>query len=644
MNDLKPGEDNKRKSWSAELNYFLTVQNEEGDPVEKQGTFRSFKCIRAGNADCMPNNICIECRKIPQLSSFRNRLLKRAEKVDDKGKRDVKCIRNTHLNAEEMRGKIEMLKNTLEEKDSKLFLLNRENLRLKLRRRTLQEKLNEHAKRGSIRGICHQLEKAAEHGALDDQGVLMDMLEATARNFHPKGKTGKRYKASLKQFLEVILYWGGPRLATFVSINLLGPEIHSVYCWRNQAKIDPVYGLSETNFQNLRKIYEQAMKNVGCGNVVVMATEDETAIIKKVEYHQNDDALLGFCGLEGDEHQCLDNFVVTPIGDGVEGYEKIVNAFQEYKIGCYARVIIINPLHPLLPKLSMLVMPTCNSFDLRFVQHQHDIIQHNYDQYLEPVLGPLIGNASDGDSRRRKLFVMLESSREGVRFQPIPIELVFVLTAEKSFKDNSYVLCHLCDDDYLHCHKKLVNHLDHDSRMVRMGKYFVHMNHIRYIYDNFPREVLGLNRCDVDRDDRQNTASVEWLTFPIVRECLLTCIEGRNGYRRDEAFLGTHVFMLIIWYYAEIYQSEVATLEKRIEYAAIVCHFLSIWHNWVKKSNWLTLQRNFLSRETYLDTLISCHFAVSLICYMRDCFPDTECHLKDTGTDCCETFFSTSGQ
>ena len=110
MNDLKPGEDNKQKSWSAEPNYFFTVLNEEGDPIEKQGTFRSFKCIRAGNADCMPNNICTECRKIPQLSSFRDRLLKRAEKVDDKGKRDVKCIRNEYLNAEEMREKIEMQK------------------------------------------------------------------------------------------------------------------------------------------------------------------------------------------------------------------------------------------------------------------------------------------------------------------------------------------------------------------------------------------------------------------------------------------------------------------------------------------------------------------------------------------------------
>ena len=30
---------------------------------------------------------------------------------------------------------------------------------------------------------------------------------------------------------------GGPRIATFVAINLGGPEIHSMYRWRNQHRI-----------------------------------------------------------------------------------------------------------------------------------------------------------------------------------------------------------------------------------------------------------------------------------------------------------------------------------------------------------------------------------------------------------------------
>ena len=45
-----------------------------------------------------------------------------------------------------------------------------------------------------------------------------------------------------------------------------------------------------------------------------------------------------------------------------------------------------------------------------------------------------------------------------------------------------------------------------------------------------------------------------------------------------------------------------------------------------------------------MDTLTSCYFAVSFICYCRDVFPDMECHLDQSGTDCCETYFSTMGQ
>ena len=34
--------------------------------------------------------------------------------------------------------------------------------------------------------------------------------------------------------------------------------------------------------------------------------EDETAVISKVTYSQEKDDLLGFCGIKGANHQCLD--------------------------------------------------------------------------------------------------------------------------------------------------------------------------------------------------------------------------------------------------------------------------------------------------------------------------------------------------
>ena len=46
----------------------------------------------------------------------------------------------------------------------------------------------------------------------------------------------------------------------------------------------------------------------------------------------------------------------------------------------------------------------------------------------------------------------------------------------------------------------------------------------------------------------------------------------------------------------------------------------------------------------HVDTLMSCHFATSFIVYCRENFNDMECHLEESGTDCCETYFSYLGQ
>ena len=65
---------------------------------------------------------------------------------------------------------------------------------------------------------------------------LKSMLETICRNFHVKEK-GRRYKPSVQQFYEVLLMLGGPRLAKFVSINLDGPGLNTIYEWRGKNAI-----------------------------------------------------------------------------------------------------------------------------------------------------------------------------------------------------------------------------------------------------------------------------------------------------------------------------------------------------------------------------------------------------------------------
>ena len=52
---------------------------------------------------------------------------------------------------------------------------------------------------------------------------------------------------------------------------------------------------------------------------------------------------------------------------------------------------------------------------------------------------------------------------------------------------------------------------------------------------------------------------------------------------------------------------------------------------------------NFISRETYQDAKILCHFAVLLMRLFRDHYSSLPCLLHLTGSDVCENFFRKVG-
>ncbi len=155
----------------------------------------------------------------------------------------------------------------------------------------------------------------------------------------------------------------------------------------------------------------------------------------------------------------------------------------------------------------------------------------------------------------------------------------------------------------------------------------IHMNHLLLVTQIFPRLRHGLTKNHIERKDCQNWRSAQELTYLCVQDCLKEIIEGRNGQKQDRSLLGTLTYLEVVWHYVEIFFSPVASLADRIQYAGFVTHFLAIWKNFVNLHPEQTLQKNFLTRECYQDCLISCHFAVLLICYMRDNFPDLECRL-----------------
>lgn len=303
-----------------------------------------------------------------------------------------------------------------------------------------------------------------------------------------------------------------------------------------------------------------------------------------------------------------------------------------------------------LPKIPVLIMPTCNKFTHQLVYCQWCQLGQLLKQFLEPVLGPLIGNSSDGDSRRRKLMLQSAEGNTESEFRPIPQDLGFIFNATREDSPDEpagYKVRNLCDQDAIHNHKKCINPLDHATRILHLGKnHMAHMNHLKLVTEVFEVHHHGLTKNDIMRKDRQNWVSAQRLTFLRVQNCLEQIVEGIDEISRppDPSVLGSLVYLRLVWYYVEIFFSPVANLRTQIKYAALVLHFLGIWRNFIVLTPGLNLKSHFITRECYQNLLLSTHFAVMLICYYRDNFPHLECPLHLTGSEPCEVYFSANGQ
>ena len=63
--------------------------------------------------------------------------------------------------------------------------------------------------------------------------------------------------------------------------------------------------------------------------------------------------------------------------------------------------------------------------------------------------------------------LQLGTNNVGSRYHAIPMELGFVLSCRKVETENGYIITDACDQDYIiHNHKKLLNPLDHTSRVL----------------------------------------------------------------------------------------------------------------------------------------------------------------------------------
>ena len=187
--------------------------------------------------------------------------------------------------------------------------------------------------------------------------------------------------------------------------------------------------------------------------MLVETAEDETVIISKCQWDVKRDEGWGWCGQEGENHQ-RDPAFVHVIGDDDNAYVRLVDAFRNNRIAGFARVILLNPVHQDLPPFVVLLQAVCNKFDHTMVRDQWNNIVELYNNHLLNVLGPLVGHASDGDSRRCKLHLANSNSNEGVHHRINHPN--FSYSGKLVEVNNQKFVVDLSDQDFIHNGKKLV--------------------------------------------------------------------------------------------------------------------------------------------------------------------------------------------
>ena len=412
--------------------------------VNITGTLRASKCTRfTSNKTAFTDNMCVKCTAVERTNSFQYALGSRnaqepsyIDGYDQKSK-----------NGDLARDQLEHKADTMAKK---LHMAEVEVTRLRqviANKHDDQEELQEADEVDALLRMARDLEKQSTGTGSPQETAAMLLTAQAGGKFGtnaesiPKNDTllgvfsdsmynldrhakGHRYSDSTKYLFAAIAVRYGPGAAEFVALNVGGPMRTTVK--KVIPKIKCCIGMAgvETMVKDSVEMYKTIMKQKGIkpGSVHVKLAEDETATLSELHWNEANDTLEGSCGLKtehiGVKHRCRDDCVIPIRAGGTKGYQAIVDAFSAYQIGDYGRLIMYNPCHEDLPALVILVVPTCNRFDSKYVDRQWKSVMRICNTYLGHIVGTACGSDSDGDGRRRSLQQAAMLSDSGTRYYP----------------------------------------------------------------------------------------------------------------------------------------------------------------------------------------------------------------------------------
>ena len=631
-----------------------TLQLASGDgsarPLEIKGTFRSRECSGFcvdATGQVLLHGICTACRRIPKIAAFQKRALRWAAGGDSHQRTNFQ-----YLSSERRLDVLRALRDKVKQLNSAVFLLQ-QNYRRKCQRvKTLLQRLEGFAVEGDAKAMINDIIAIERAGKFEQRATLMhfvrDMLHSLKLRDGAHGKRSRnmRWHTSSKRIFAVLRKFGGPKTTRFIHETLESAADSTIAAeWRRtKMYFDP--GELEAVAARVGEVYRAIKEQKGItGPVLYERAEDDTTVPGASEFNQRLDSLIGFCGRrtrEGHPHVCDPNCSIV-IGEGEDAYQIIEDAHADYQLAGYIRVVVINPLHKELPRLTVVLHAHCNRMTRAWFRQQWAVEEEIFERLVSPSLGDDVGPASDGDARRfaEQLMLMLISPSLPGRFGLITPGF----THSCKLLANG-AIAHCNAQDVRHNFAKLGSHTDSDVRRVQWGAWPATHTVIVRIFEGrrFAVSEHGLTAAAAYRSDRMNKRAPAVNCARKVRACMQRMVDGDAAYQPEPEVKGTLYYTKLISYFIVFNMGEKATLYERVKMASYVIFTLRRARGHVADTTGLQLKLHFLPRQTYEHVILGSFSAVlKILAATLPRYAALPICLDKSGSNSCEETFAELG-
>ena len=453
---------------------------------------------------------------------------------------------------------------------------------------------------------------------------LFNKLLTNAKNNCSSLPTGRRHNEIIKKFSLSLWLMVGPSAYKLVHANM--PEaLPSLSTVERDAKKRYTVP-SEGEFQ-----FDKLVAHLEAYNAerIVTISEDATRVVTRVEYDDTSDKIVGFVlPLDDNGLPMKDYFGATSLDD-------IEQMFRSSKKASNAYIYMVQAMSPNVPPFCLALVGTDNCFDANTVLLRWKYVVKECNLRRVQV----ISFSADGDSR------LLTSMRLSLKLHNyLPKQYQRYLITNESFPQcqplvipptwSSWfsaknIVNSTFVQDTVHLGVKLKARLLTYSQILPMGNYCAQSSHLSLVQASFCKEQHNLRIKDLDHQDRQNFEAVLRITSKNVL-CLLDEFPDAKG---------TKIYLEVVSSIIGSFLNKELKPLDRIKEAWFALFFVRYWRQWILSHKDYTLERNFISLNSYICIELNAHALLILLLILRDTYT-SECFFPWLlGSQPCERAF-----